>query len=236
MIVSDKHRYVFVELPRTGSSAVSRELCANYDGREVLKKHATYSDFLRTASDEEKKYFTFSTIRNPMDKIVSLYFKYKNDQRGYENPETFRNNNALIRILMRNQFRFVQSRKATFQEFFRRYYRLPYDDWSSLDHAKMDYVMKFEILGEEFAKVLSKLGIEPVRPLPVANKTIERDTEFWPFYTPDIQPRAQWVFQPYFRQWGYKFPGDWRTEKFMLNHPTQVVVNIGRKIYWRYLR
>jgi hypothetical protein len=65
MIISHRHRYVFVEVPRTGSTAVSAELRENYDGHEILRKHASYRDFLRVASEEERGYFTFSAVRNP---------------------------------------------------------------------------------------------------------------------------------------------------------------------------
>jgi hypothetical protein len=34
MIISHQHRYVFVEMPRTGSRAVANELEAYYDGHE----------------------------------------------------------------------------------------------------------------------------------------------------------------------------------------------------------
>src|SRR2546426_260618 len=40
LIVSHKHRYVFVELPRTGSTAVRHELRELYDGTPILHKHS----------------------------------------------------------------------------------------------------------------------------------------------------------------------------------------------------
>ena len=54
MIISHAHRYVFVEVPRTGSRAVATELREHYDGHEILRTHATYSDFLRQATDDER--------------------------------------------------------------------------------------------------------------------------------------------------------------------------------------
>ncbi|MBA3404443.1 MAG: hypothetical protein H0U13_07160, partial [Gemmatimonadaceae bacterium] len=69
MIISDRHRYLFVELPRTGSTAIHRELCAMYDGEPILQKHATYGDFLKIATDDQRRYFVFSTVRNPLDDV-----------------------------------------------------------------------------------------------------------------------------------------------------------------------
>ena len=40
MVISHKHRYVFVEIPHTGSHAISKELCEFYDGQIIHRKHA----------------------------------------------------------------------------------------------------------------------------------------------------------------------------------------------------
>ena len=55
MIISHRHRFVFVELPRTGSSAVRRELRELYDGVPILHKHSTYDEFRRQARSEKLK-------------------------------------------------------------------------------------------------------------------------------------------------------------------------------------
>ena len=67
----------------TGSSAIAKELCLNYQGEKYkkLRKHALYSSFLKVASDEEKNFFVFTSIRNPLDKLVSIYIKIKNNHR-----------------------------------------------------------------------------------------------------------------------------------------------------------
>ena len=72
MIISHKYKYLFVELPLTASTAVSKELRENYDGESILYKHATYHEFLKIASPEEKKYFVFSGMCNPLDMELHL--------------------------------------------------------------------------------------------------------------------------------------------------------------------
>src|SRR5262245_27774439 len=77
MVISHKHRYLFVEIPNTGSTAISAELRRHYDGEPVLHKHATYGEFLRLASRDQRTYFVFGTVRNPLDLAVTEYFKLK---------------------------------------------------------------------------------------------------------------------------------------------------------------
>jgi hypothetical protein len=236
MIISHPHKYLFIELPRTGSTAVSKELVLNYGGEPILKKHATYRDFCLQASEEEKQYFTFSAIRNPMDKALSLYFKYKTDQRDYENPETFDRSNVFVTWLMKSQFRFVRYGNASFTEFFKRYYYLPYDDWSSLSHKDLDFVIRFEHLQEDFANVLELIGLESVGGLPVVNKTAQRSSDFWSDFGPELHVRAQWVFGPYFKRWGYEFPKDWPIGKSWTADVAFKATNFFRQFYWRFLR
>ena len=74
MILSDEHRYLFVELPHTGTTAISRELQEHYGGRPILIKHARYHQFRKIATREQKSYFVFSCIRNPAEEAVSCGF------------------------------------------------------------------------------------------------------------------------------------------------------------------
>ena len=47
MIISHKYKYVFVGLPLAASTAISKELCEQYDGKAILAKHSIYQDFLK---------------------------------------------------------------------------------------------------------------------------------------------------------------------------------------------
>ena len=43
-------------------------------GKPLLRKHSLYHDFLKVSSKEERKYFVFNVLRNPME-IVTVYEK-----------------------------------------------------------------------------------------------------------------------------------------------------------------
>ena len=82
MIISHKHKYLFIEVPRTGTTTISDILCRHYDGERILRKHSSYWNFLVKMKPEWKEYIVFSSIRNPMDSVVSLYFKLRNSQKN----------------------------------------------------------------------------------------------------------------------------------------------------------
>lgn len=238
MIISHEHRYLFVELPRTGSTAVRRELRELYDGVPILHKHATYLEFERQASDDEKRYFVFSGIRNPLDSVVSRYFKLRTDQRG-RFSDTRRQNNArsLNAWMDRRLYRFLERTDADFSTYFLRFYRFPYDTWASLSHANFDYLIRFEHLADDFETALRRIGLEPVRRLPQLNSTAARSRAFADYYSPRARQRAKRIMGPYMERWGYDFPEDWnasppsRYERLAYRAFSQVAQR-----YWRHVR
>lgn len=52
MVISHKHKYLFIEFPLTGSTSVSKALIENYDGERILHKHSSYFDFCKVATDK----------------------------------------------------------------------------------------------------------------------------------------------------------------------------------------
>jgi len=246
MVISHKYRYVFVELPHTGSTSISRELCQQYDGHSILFRHATYQEFLRSASDDEKQYFVFSCIRNPLDDAVSCYFKYKNQVKGFigfdvDSKASLSDWRDLSRrIIYRfryNRYRFVHDNDADFPTFFLKYYWWPYDNWSSLSHHKFGYIIRFEALQDGFAEVLERLNIEQVRPLPRVHKTSGRARDYSVYYTPETQPRAVRIFGPYMDKWGYEFPEDWGDVSVSsFDKAAYASLSVVRRFAWRTLR
>lgn len=239
MIISHKHKYVFVEYPRTGTTAVSKELCMNYDGKRILRKHSTYQEFLKKATPEEKQYFVFTSVRNPLDDAVSHFFKLKTDQRErYTNRQKVRNGKRLAEFLDVFLYRYIAKNDIDFPTYFRKFHVIPYNTWSSLAIKRYDYVMRFENLQEDFATVLQKLSIEPVRPLPHRNVTGGRKKEYWMYYTPEIIPRARRIYGPYMKQWGYEFPAAWGDQPQIpfWNQAEYQFFTFFRRLYWTLFR
>lgn len=238
MIISHQYRYLFVELPRTGSTAISRELRENYAGERILRKHSTYYEFLKKATPEEKTYFTFSCIRNPLDDAVSRYFKLRSDhRRRYTDPDKLKKRWTVVERMETWLYHYIQKTGDDFPSFFLKFYLLPYDNWASMTHRQFDCVLRFEHLREDFDQVLRLIGIEPVRPLPVVNKTGARARDYLAYYTPRTIPRARRIFGPFMRQWGYQFPPEWGETAVPGWHQFQYeFIARFRHLYWRHLR
>ncbi|HZQ05377.1 MAG TPA: sulfotransferase family 2 domain-containing protein [Anaerolineae bacterium] len=239
MIISHTYRYLFVQLPRTGSTAVAHELRQLYGGTPILRKHSTYEDFQKIATPEEKRYFVFSCIRNPLDDAVSHYFKCKTDHKGnFTKPQRLERRKGLVNQLDYEIFEYLRRTDADFATFFLKFYRTPYNNWASLSHRTFNYVMRFENLVADFATVLEQIGIEPKRPLPHINPTARRTRSYISYYdTPEVIARAKWVFGPFMQEWGYEFPPEWGEMQVpWWNRAQYSFLNVFRTMYWKHLR
>jgi hypothetical protein len=208
MVISHKHRYLFIEIPLTASWAIRKELIKYYDGEIILHKHAIYAEFKKVAPSEEQKYYVFAAVRNPLDKIVSRYFKLLTDHKGaFSDPDSI--TNMVVDYSDAKKFAYVQSSKASFESYFQSFYKRPYTSIIDLSADNLDYVIRFESIQDGFSKALDQMSIKQIRPLPVSNKTSGRDRNFETYYTAEIVEQAKNICGPFVRRWGYEFPVSW---------------------------
>lgn len=208
MIISHKYRYVFVELQRTASMAVRKELMENYAGKEILKKNTGFHTFLKSATREEKKYFVFSGVRNPLDRTISFYEKLKSDPNNYISDIEYQRKKNLAERYFFKQYKYIQENNASFSQYLKKFYYFPYDDRSCLHHSQFDYVYRFETIQDDFAKILKRIGIEQVRPLPVVNRTKGKSTDQSVYLDMSAREQVVRVFGPFMEKWGYDMPFD----------------------------
>ena len=205
MIISHKYKYLFIENDQTASSAIANELVLNYGGERILWKHATYRDFLKIANKEEQKYFKFSGVRNPLDTLVSLYFKYMFDHRG-----RYSNKMAGVTKYNRKQYEFVFDNNKDFCDFFRKFYSNNiYYKWNIIDFDKLDFIYRYENLQEDFSSILETFGIKKIRPIPIVNPTNNKKNDYIKYYTLPILKRTKIVMNKFCKKWNYRFSDDW---------------------------
>lgn len=210
MIISHKYKFLFIGLPFSASSAITQDLHAKYSGQPYLRKHSLFHEFNNVATKEEKGYFKFAVLRNPMDITVTSYEKMKANAKGnFTNPDLFKENGGHITKAQRIKFNFITNNRATFQQYFLKFYNHPYDNYSSLTLDKCDFIIKYENLDQDYTLALRKIGIKHPSKLKVVNKTAGKKGKLELYYTQDIRKRAISVFGPFMLKYGYEFPQEW---------------------------
>ena len=238
MIISHKYKFLFIGLPFSASSAISKELHIKYEGESSLRKHSLYYEFERTASKEELKYFVFAVLRNPMEIAITVFEKMKANAKGnFTNPSLFSENGGHITKQHRARVNFIHKNNASFQQYFLKFFTKPYDNLSSMTLDNCDFVIRYENIAEDYLLALKTAGVEAPRPLPVANKTAGKKQDILRYYTDDIKERAIAVFGPFIEKNNYSFPNEWKGVKTPLKSKIQFwILGILRKINHKYFK
>lgn len=214
MIISHKYKFLFIGLPFSASSAIIKDLHSKYNGLPYLRKHSLYHEFYNKASKKEKTYFKFAVLRNPMEIAVTSYEKMKANAKGnFTNPSLFKENGGHITRNQRKKFSFIKKKNVTFQQYFLKFYKKPYDNYSSLTLDKCDFIIRYENLDKDYQKALNIIGIETPSGLELVNKTKGKKKDLLSYYTNDIQHRAVSVFGPFMTKYNYDFPVKWSNTK-----------------------
>ena len=238
MIISHKYKFLFIGLPFSASSAISKELYEQYEGEPFLGKHSLHHEFLKKATVEEKKYFVFAVLRNPMEIVVTVYEKMRiNNKETFTNPKLFKENGGYITKKHLERFKFIQEKNATFQEYFLQFYTKPYDNLSSITLDKCDYIIRYENMGKDYITALNKAGVINPRPLPLANKTQTKSKDLKKYYTDEIKSRAIFVFGPFLQKYDYSFFGNWGEIKPSFKSKILFkIMGVMRKINKKYIK
>ncbi len=238
MIVSHKYKFLFIGLPFSASSAISKELHLEYDGEPYLRKHSLYHEFENVATKAELEYFVFAVLRNPMEIAVTVYEKMKANAKGnFTNSELFSENGGHITKQHRERFNYIKDNNSSFQQYFKKFHKKPYDNLSSLTIDNCDFVIRYENLAEDYLLALKKVGVSNPKPLLVANKTVGKNNDLSTYYTNDIKEISIAVFGPFLEKYNYSFPEEWGEVKIPLKSKLEfLVLGVLRKINQKYFK
>ena len=218
MIVSHEHRFVFVQIPHTASTGIGRYLVNHYGGKEVLAKHSTLDEFLALAPPEWHGYYKFGAIRHPLDDVLSMYFKLRNNHLGLysegiqETPvHSLERPHEIIANVRRGQegtrrSYAIREHDLDFEGYFDRFLKVPYLSLVTLAQSRYDAIMQFEHIETDLERCLGEIGIEQPEPLPFENPTENRTGDWRAHYTPGMYAKATRLFGPFMKLWDYPFP------------------------------
>ena len=205
MIFSDKHRYLFIETPHTGSTAISAELRELYAGESILKKHSSFYDFRAHVGRDAENFFIFAAVRNPIDEAASVFLKLKYNHKGnYTNQDKALGRGGWVSARQRRAFQDVL-RHGSFNRFLLHFYKLPFTSAINVNRSFCDRILRFETLQTDFSSTLKSLGIEAKRPLPVLNSTANTD-EKEQLVSAVEQTLYNATFGAFMQEWGYRLP------------------------------
>jgi Sulfotransferase family len=195
-VVFDHYRCIFVHIPKCAGISVEKSLFGDFNvGHTSLKRYQ-----IMFAPEEFRRYFKFTFVRNPFDRLVSSYFFMQKgginekDKRwaqrklsGYENFEAFVKNwvtpfNVERALHFRPQTRFICLGDRP---------------------PALDFVGYLENIEADFAFVAQKIGLEAK--LIETNRNAAREKDYRPYYTDETRNIVARVYADDLRILGYTF-------------------------------
>lgn len=219
MPVSHPHRTIFVHIPRTAGSSVEQVfgICGD-DNRGGLTpvrpdmlfglgrfgskalQHLTASDIRkRVGEDVYRSYFKFAFVRNPYDRIVSIYRR----RQDYFSWFTMSFRDFVLNRLPESRRplrRLLRSRpERVIEDQFDTQYEYVYDENG---RCLVDFVGKYENLRSDFKKICDRAGLQAE--LPVLNNSLHRKSgTFEEYYDEETRKMVGEMYAKDFDVFGY---------------------------------
>ena len=168
-MISKSKKFIFIHVPKTGGNSIQNILLNYSDDYIIVKektneglierfeisgkifgihKHSTGAEYRRLWNSkvygDYNDYYKFGVIRNPWERLISLYFTKNADRAGW-------NRGGFISLIKNKPLQWR-----------------PMSDF--LSNAGLNKIIKFENINDEFAEVCSGFNIASVK-LPHLNKT-----------------------------------------------------------------
>lgn len=195
MLISESHKFIFIHVPKVAGMSIS-----NYfkpyalmnrlpDGRNV-SQHSSARQLIALLGQENfRRYFIFGFVRNPWDRVVSLYH-YIIKSPGHEKHERVKAYGGFDEFVKMEIPRFRPMQKGLFLD--------------ETGEPAVDFIGRFETLTEDIQFVCEKAGIE-FKVLPHVNKTSHVD--YRDYYNETTKRIVNECCSEDIRFFGYHFDG-----------------------------
>jgi hypothetical protein len=190
-VISHSHRCIFVKVPKTAGTSVALALGCEH----VLRPHRNLveiRDALRSNPELSRltdEYFKFGFVRNPWDRVVSLYLRREGQ-------------------MMSNQMSFesfvewIEHASDTCIHPSRHKYQL---DWFRDENGDIgvDFIGRFENLESDFRHVCHRLGADAA--LPHVRRNATKTRHYTEYYSPQTRETIAAKFAVDIEHFGYEF-------------------------------
>lgn len=156
---------IFIHQPRTAGTSIEEILVGkDWWSIDPATKHITYEYAKQIYNDYWDDYFKFTVVRNPFSWFVSLYFTHN------RSSITREKSNFLWKRIQNNMKKQLPFDKYCLNPIFTRN-EFGFTGDQHLNVGKVDLVLKFENLQEDFQKLCFYLGVD--KKLLVSSRTLK---------------------------------------------------------------
>lgn len=232
MILSHKHKFIFLCNGKTGTTSIEKALQPFQEGEEynfyikgVCPNRHVYPAIIKAClpKDVWNSYYKFTFVRNPWDLFVSSWkYRYSRHLKQLQLSYCLRHPKAAIKVYQKFnywQLKSLKEREVFSSDdidfhfnFLKQDFGIPpysgryqYHYVYDLDGYKLvDFVGRFENLESDFETIKEKLGINV--DLPVLNKT--KRSDYRKYFDNSSKQRVEKLWQRDIELFEYSFDGE----------------------------
>jgi hypothetical protein len=206
MLLSRKHRFIFIHIYKTAGSSIKaalrpmaadpwqiwasrilRRLGSSALSINPLPAHTKAVDVVEYLGAEEfAKYFSFAIVRNPWDWQVSLYHYMRKEPRHFQHE---------LALAFENFEQYIEWRCSEEPR-----YQTDFVD-SPDGHQLVNYIGKLETLDQDFAHICQRLGLQAYLP----RLNVSNTAPWQSFYNTRTRRLVHNAFLPDIERFGYRF-------------------------------
>lgn len=192
----DLHQCVFIHIPKAAGTSVLTEIS---DG-DYKRDHCKYKIYLDANPDKFKAYYKFCFIRNPFDRMVSIYNYLKND--GNKADDTYWGGLIRQKYPSFDEFvlNFLNDKNIHEHAIFTPQYLFIFNH----KHESMvDFIGKFESINDDYQVIATQLNLK--NSLPHINQSKSLKKHYKDYYqNDDVVEKIVKLYQLDFDLLGYK--------------------------------
>ncbi len=187
-MISHSHRFIFVHTKKTAGLSIETalvDLCEPVDSRNRHLTAAEIRDSVGTGRFDS--YFKFAVVRNPWDRLVSLYHQKVQNSRIVDPGVTFRVW-LLEHHMQRGSFRDRITQLANL---------------SGENRLLVDYTARFERLSEDWSSLCEKIGV--ARALPHVERTASEHDHYRSYFDDETRRFVESHYAQDIEFFGYSY-------------------------------
>ncbi|MFW5804640.1 MAG: sulfotransferase family 2 domain-containing protein [bacterium] len=164
-----KYKCIFIHIPKTAGTSILSLLT----GKERIRRdHNNFFIFYKANPSLFNKYFKFTFVRNPYDRIISCYEYLINGGNNNEDKYYEKLFNEKYDSFDKFVLNFLNHNVIHENDLFKPQYLFIYDYTGK---CKVDFVGRYENIDADSVFILNKLGIN--KKLPVSNQSKRKNIE-----------------------------------------------------------
>jgi chondroitin 4-sulfotransferase 11 len=176
--------YIFIHIPKTGGTSIRRQL-GNHPSLKCYN-HRPYEWVMDQIEHSRNSQFVFTIVRNPWDRILSLYHYWKQQEVKHQFYKYDKRIVDHIKSINMSFKQFIHSIQEKDPIIMSKNHVNPYIEYYLPSLEPLDYIGRFENLQQDFNTICDKIGI-PHQQLPHANKSKHKHyTEYYDDETKQI--------------------------------------------------